>query len=156
MAVSANRLELLQIADAVAREKAIDKSIVIAAMADAIQKAARARYGQETNIRADINPQTGEMKLQRLMEVVEAVDEPARQISVKDARLRNPDAQPGDYIAEQLPPMDFGRIAAQSAKQVIVQKVREAERDLARADPALIMRAADSEVAAATLPAPGR
>ena len=129
MAVSANRLELLQIADAVAREKSIDKSIVIDAMADAIQKAARSRYGQETNIRADINPQTGEMKLQRLMEVAEVVEDPARQLSIKDARTRNPDAQPGDFLAEQLPPMDFGRIAAQSAKQVIVQKVREAERD---------------------------
>jgi transcription termination/antitermination protein NusA len=129
MAVSANRLELLQIADAVAREKSIDKDIVITAMADAIQKAARSRYGQETNIRADINPNTGEMKLQRLLEVVESVEEPARQISLEEARHRNPDAQPGDFIAEQLPPMDFGRIAAQSAKQVIVQKVREAERD---------------------------
>ena len=129
MVVSANRLELLQIADAVAREKSIDKQIVIAAMADAIQKAARARYGQETNIRADINPTTGEMKLQRLMEVVDTVDDFAKQISVKDARERNPDAQSGDFIAELLPPMDFGRIAAQSAKQVIVQKVREAERD---------------------------
>ncbi|MCO5160807.1 MAG: transcription termination factor NusA [Mesorhizobium sp.] len=129
MAVSANRLELLQIADAVAREKSIDKSIVIDAMADAIQKAARSRYGQETNIRADINHSTGEMKLQRLMEVVEQVEDYAKEISLKDARLRNPDAQVGDFIAEQLPPMDFGRIAAQSAKQVIVQKVREAERD---------------------------
>jgi len=129
MAVSANRLELLQIAEAVAREKSIDKSIVLYAMADAIQKAARSRYGQETNIRADINPQSGEMKLQRLMEVVEEVEEPARQISLEFARARNPDAQIGDFIAEQLPPMDFGRIAAQSAKQVIVQKVREAERD---------------------------
>ena len=129
MAVSANRLELLQIADAVAREKAIDKSIVIEAMADAIQKAARSRYGQETNIRADINEHTGEMKLQRLLEVVETIEEPAREIALEDARHRNPDAQVGDFIAEQLPPMDFGRIAAQSAKQVIVQKVREAERD---------------------------
>jgi len=129
MAVSANRLELLQIADAVAREKSIDKRIVIDAMADAIQKAARSRYGQETNIRADINPNTGDMKLQRLMEVVEEVEDYARQISLEDARHRNPDAQVGDFIAEQLPPMDFGRIAAQSAKQVIVQKVREAERD---------------------------
>ncbi len=129
MAVSANRLELLQIADAVAREKSIDKEIVIAAMADAIQKAARSRYGQETNIRADINPQTGEMKLQRLMEVVETVEDYATQIALATARERNPDAQIGDFIAEQLPPMDFGRIAAQSAKQVIVQKVREAERD---------------------------
>ncbi|TWG65995.1 MULTISPECIES: transcription termination factor NusA [unclassified Aminobacter] len=129
MVVSANRLELLQIADAVAREKSIDKKIVIEAMADAIQKAARSRYGQETNIRADINPNTGEMKLQRLLEVVENVEEYAREISLADARLRNPDAQIGDFIAEPLPPMDFGRIAAQSAKQVIVQKVREAERD---------------------------
>ncbi|GGA73301.1 transcription termination/antitermination protein NusA [Nitratireductor aestuarii] len=129
MAISANRLELLQIAEAVAREKSIDKSIVLHAMADAIQKAARSRYGQETNIRADINPQSGEMKLQRLMEVVDVVEEPARQISLDYARTRNPDAQVGDFIAEQLPPMDFGRIAAQSAKQVIVQKVREAERD---------------------------
>ena len=129
MAVSANRLELLQIADAVAREKSIDKRIVIEAMADAIQKAARQRYGQETNIRADINAQTGEMKLQRLMEVVETVEDYGRQIALVDARARNPEAQVGDFIAEQLPPMDFGRIAAQSAKQVIVQKVREAERD---------------------------
>src|SRR5439155_2580018 len=105
MVVSANRLELLQIADAVAREKSIDKQIVIAAMADAIQKAARSRYGQETNIRADINPNTGEMKLQRLMEVVEKVEDYATQIALSTARERNPDAQIGDFIAEQLPPM---------------------------------------------------
>ncbi|GAB4360482.1 MAG: transcription termination factor NusA [Oricola sp.] len=129
MAVSANRLELLQIADAVAREKLIDKDIVISAMADAIQKAAKSRYGQETNIRADINTKTGEIKLQRLLEVSETVEDPATQISIEQARDRNPEAQPGDFIAEQLPPLDFGRIAAQSAKQVIVQKVREAERD---------------------------
>ncbi|WP_152046677.1 transcription termination factor NusA [Aureimonas psammosilenae] len=129
MAVSANRLELLQIADAVAREKSIDREIVIEAMADAIQKAARSRYGQETNIRVDINTRTGEMKLQRLLEVVEDVENPATQIYLDLARDKNPDAEPGDFIAEQLPPMDFGRIAAQSAKQVIVQKVREAERD---------------------------
>ncbi|MBC8129179.1 MAG: S1 RNA-binding domain-containing protein, partial [Rhizobiaceae bacterium] len=129
MAVSANRLELLQIADAVAREKSIDREIVIEAMADAIQKAARSRYGQETNIRVDINTKTGEMKLQRLLEVVEEVEDPNTQIYLDLARDKNPDAEPGDFIAEQLPPMDFGRIAAQSAKQVIVQKVREAERD---------------------------
>ena len=129
MAVSANRLELLQIADAVAREKSIDREIVLAAMADAIQKAARSRYGQETNIRADINPKTGEIRLQRLLEVVETVEDYATQIALELARDRNPDAQLGDFIADPLPPMDFGRIAAQSAKQVIVQKVREAERD---------------------------
>ncbi|MCQ8782378.1 transcription termination factor NusA [Mangrovibrevibacter kandeliae] len=129
MAVSANRLELLQIADAVAREKSIDREIVIGAMADAIQKAARSRYGQDTNIRVDINTKTGEMKLQRLLEVVEDVEDPATQIYLELARDKNPDAEIGDFIAEQLPPMDFGRIAAQSAKQVIVQKVRDAERD---------------------------
>ncbi|MBB5754030.1 transcription termination factor NusA [Prosthecomicrobium pneumaticum] len=129
MAVSANRLELLQIADAVAREKVIDRMIVIQAMEDAIQKAARSRYGSETDVRAEINPKTGEIRLQRLLQVVEAVENPATDILLEDARTKNPAAQIGDYIAEPLPPMDFGRIAAQSAKQVIVQKVREAERD---------------------------
>ena len=129
MAVSANRLELLQIADAVAREKAIDRSIVVEAMEDAIQKAARSRYGLETDVRAEINPKTGEIKLQRLLKVVEEVEEPATDIPLEEARSRNPAAQVGDFISEPLPPMDFGRIAAQSAKQVIVQKVREAERD---------------------------
>src|SRR6266478_5377433 len=129
MAVSANRLELLQIADAVAREKAIDRNIVIAAMEDAIQKAARSRYGSETEVRAEINPKTGEMRLSRLLLVVETVENDSTQISVEDAKRRNPAAQVGDYIAEALPPLDYGRIAAQSAKQVIVQKVREAERD---------------------------
>jgi transcription termination/antitermination protein NusA len=129
MAVSANRLELLQIADAVAREKSIDRGIVIAAMEDAIQKAARSRYGSETEVRAEINPKTGEMRLSRLLLVADLVENDAIHISVEDARRRNPAAQVGDYIAEQLPPLEYGRIAAQSAKQVIVQKVREAERD---------------------------
>src|SRR6201996_7798438 len=129
MAVSANRLELLQIADAVAREKAIDRGIVIAAMEDAIQKAARSRYGSETEVRAEINPKTGEMRLSRLLLVVDEVENDAIHITLEDARRRNPAAQVGDWISEPLPPFDFGRIAAQSAKQVIVQKVREAERD---------------------------
>ena len=129
MAVSANRLELLQIADAVAREKAIDRGIVIAAMEDAIQKAARSRYGSETEVRAEINPKTGEMRLSRLLLVVDQVENDATQIALEDAKKRNPAAQVGDYIAEALPPLEYGRIAAQSAKQVIVQKVREAERD---------------------------
>src|SRR5258708_34788156 len=106
MAVSANRLELLQIADAVAREKAIDRNIVITAMEDAIQKAARSRYGSETDVRAEINARTGEIKLQRLLKVVEAVEEPPTQISLEEARARNPAAQGGDFIAEPLPPMD--------------------------------------------------
>src|SRR6202171_2397633 len=129
MAVSANRLELLQIAEAVAREKSIDKQIVITAMEDAIQKAARSRYGSETEVRAEINPKTGELRLSRLLLGVDTVENEAIQIGVEDARRRNPAAQVGDYIAETLPPLEYGRIGAQSAKQVIVQKVRDAERD---------------------------
>jgi N utilization substance protein A len=129
MAVSANKLELLQIADAVAREKSIDRQIVLASMEDAMQKAARSRYGQETEVRAEINPKTGEVHFSRLLLVVDEIENDATQITVADARKKNPAAQVGDWIAETLPPFDFGRIAAQSAKQVIVQKVREAERD---------------------------
>lgn len=128
-AVSANRLELLQIADAVAREKSIDREVVIEAMAEAIQKAARSRYGAENEIRARINPQTGDIRLVRLLEVVEQVENDAVQIDLKSAQRRNPAAQVGDLIEDELPPVDFGRIAAQTAKQVIVQKVRDAERE---------------------------
>ena len=127
--VSANKLELLQIADAVAREKAIDRKIVLGAMEDAIAKAARSRYGSETEVRAEIDPKSGELHLSRHMLVVDAVENPASQISLEDARRRHPAAQIGDTIADPLPPLEYGRIAAQSAKQVIVQKVREAERD---------------------------
>ena len=129
MAISANRLELLQIADAVAREKSIDRQIVLESMEDAMQKAARSRYGQETEVRAEINPKTGEVRFSRLLLVVEEIENDATQILLPDARKKNPAAQVGDWIAETLPPFDFGRIAAQSAKQVIVQKVRDAERD---------------------------
>jgi N utilization substance protein A len=127
--VSANRLELLQIADAVAREKAIDRQVVIAAMEDAIQKAAKSRYGSENEIKAEVDPKTGEIRLARHLEVVDQVTMEATQISLDEARRRNPAAQIGDFIAEELPPLDFGRVAAQNAKQVIVQKVREAERE---------------------------
>jgi N utilization substance protein A len=127
--VSANKLELLQIADAVAREKAIDRRIVLGAMEDAIAKAARSRYGSETEVRAEIDPKSGELHLSRHMLVVEAVENPAMHISLEEARRRHPAAQIGDTIADPLPPLEYGRIAAQSAKQVIVQKVREAERD---------------------------
>ncbi|QIG96067.1 MULTISPECIES: transcription termination factor NusA [unclassified Bradyrhizobium] len=129
MAVSANKLELLQIADAVAREKSIDRSIVIAAMEDAIAKAARARYGSETDVHAEIDAKKGELRLTRHMLVVEIVENSSNQISLHDAQRANPGAQVGDTIADTLPPLEYGRIAAQSAKQVIVQKVREAERD---------------------------
>jgi len=129
MAVSANRLELLQIADAVAREKSIDKEVVFEAMEEAIQKAARSRYGSENEIRAEINRQTGEIALSRLLEVVEELENPSIHISLADARQRNPDAQVGDFLSESLPPFEYGRISSQTAKQVIVQKVRDAERE---------------------------
>lgn len=129
MSVSANRLELLQIADAVAREKSIDRMIVIEAMEEAIQRAAKARYGADTEVKAEINPKTGELRLWRLLEVVSEVEEYTRQIALQDAIAKNGDAKIGDYVTEPLPPIEFGRIAAQSAKQVIVQKVRDAERD---------------------------
>src|SRR3982750_495743 len=128
-AVSANKIELLQIADAVAREKSIDRGIVIAAMEDAIAKAARARYGSETDVHAEIDPKKGELRLSRHMLVVDQVENASNQISLADAQRANPGAQVGDTIADTLPPLEYGRIAAQSAKQVIVQKVREAERD---------------------------
>ena len=127
--VGANRLELLQIADAVAREKAIDAEIVVEAMEEAIQKAARSKYGMENEIRAEIDRKTGNIGLHRLLEVVEIVENPAAEIPLQEALGRNPDARIGDLISEALPPIDFGRIATQTAKQVIVQKVREAERE---------------------------
>ena len=127
--VAANRTELLQIADAVARDKSIDKSVVLGAMEEAMQRAAKARYGSENEIKVEIDPKTGETYVSRYLHVVELVDNDKIEISLEDARARNPAAQVGDIIAETLPPVDFSRIAAQTAKQVIVQKVRDAERD---------------------------
>jgi N utilization substance protein A len=105
MAVSANRLELLQIADAVAREKAIDRGIVITAMEDAIAKAARSRYGIETDVHAEIDPKTGDLRLTRHMLVVDNVENPSNQITVEEARRRHPAALVGDTMAFRLPPL---------------------------------------------------
>ena len=128
-AASLNRLELLQIADAVAREKLINRDIVLEAMEEAIQKAARAKYGHENDIRAKIHRGTGEISLMRAREVVEEVENEVTQLTVEQARYEKPDAEVGDVLLDKLPPLDLGRIAAQTAKQVIVQKVREAERE---------------------------
>ncbi|HEY5721602.1 MAG TPA: transcription termination factor NusA [Allosphingosinicella sp.] len=128
-AVSANKAELIAIADAVAREKLIDKAIVIEAMEDAIQRAARARYGAENDIRAKLDPVSGDLRLWRVVEVVEEVDDHFKQVSLKDSEKLQPGAQLGDFIVDPLPPIEFGRIAAQAAKQVIFQKVRDAERE---------------------------
>jgi N utilization substance protein A len=127
--VAANRLELLQIADAVARDKSIDKEVVLHAMEEAMQRAAKAHYGSENDIHVEIDAKTGETHVSRYLNVVELVDNDKIEISLEDARARNPAAQVGDIIAETLPPLDFNRVNAQNAKQVIVQKVRDAERE---------------------------
>src|ERR1700742_27283 len=127
--IAANRTELLQIADAVARDKNIEKAVVIAAMEEAMQRAVKAHYGSENDIKVDIDPKTGETHVSRYLNVVEQVENDKTEISLKDALTRNDAAMVGDIIAETLPPVDFSRIAAQAAKQVIVQKVRDAERE---------------------------
>ncbi len=126
---SANRLELLQIADAVAREKLIDPDLVIAAMEESLGKAARSRYGAEYDIRATIDRKTGELTMARCRTVVEEVENQWTELTLADAQEVQPEAVVGSVLSDPLPPMDFGRIAAQSAKQVIMQKVREAERE---------------------------
>ncbi len=127
--ISANRAELIAIANAVATEKMIDKSIVIEAMEEAIQKSARNRYGAENDIRAKLDPRTGDLRLWRVVEVVEVVEDYFKQVDLKQAEKLQPGAAIGDFIVDPLPPVDLGRIDAQSAKQVIFQKVRDAERD---------------------------
>ena len=122
------RPELLQVADTVARDKGIDRDEVLEAMEQAIQKAGRSKYGQEYDIRAEIDRQNGEIRLLRFREVAEPIENEATQIALAAAQHLNPEAEIGDFITDPLPPIDFGRIAAQSAKQVIVQKVRDAER----------------------------
>ena len=115
-AATANKAELLAIADAVAREKLIDKGIVIEAMEDAIQRAARARYGAENDIRAKLDPNTGDLRLWRVLEVVEEVEDHFKQVDVKGAQKLQKDAKLGDFIVDPLPPIEFGRVAAQTGR----------------------------------------
>ncbi|HXZ02051.1 MAG TPA: transcription termination factor NusA [Stellaceae bacterium] len=122
------RPELLQVADTVARDKGIDRDEVLQAMEQAIQKAGRSKYGQEYDIRAEIDRKSGEIRLMRFREVADPVENEATQILLAEAKRLNPEAEVGDFITDPLPPIDFGRIAAQTAKQVIVQRVRDAER----------------------------
>ncbi|MFN7001155.1 MAG: transcription termination/antitermination protein NusA, partial [Elioraea tepidiphila] len=130
MDIAIARPELLQVADAVAREKTIDREEVLEAMEQAIQKAGRAKYGHEKDIRATIDRKTGEVKLSRWTEVVEdgAVENESTQMPISIAQRIRPGITVGEFIVDPLPPIDFGRIAAQTAKQVIVQRVREYER----------------------------
>jgi N utilization substance protein A len=127
--IAANKAELLAIANAVASEKMIDKAIVVEALEEAIQRAARARYGAENDIRAKLDTQTGDLRLWRVVEVVEEVDDYFKQVDLKQAEKLQKGAAVGDFIVDPLPPVDLGRIDAQSAKQVIFQKVRDAERE---------------------------
>ena len=127
------RPELLLVADAVAREKSIDREEVLEAMEQAIQKAGRAKYGHEKDIRATIDRRTGDVRLSRWTEVVDppegtTVENEETQIPVRIARKFKPEINVGEFIVDPLPPIDFGRIAAQTAKQVIVSRVREYER----------------------------
>jgi N utilization substance protein A len=122
------RPELLLVADAVAREKNIDREEVLEAMEQAIQKAGRAKYGHEKDIRATIDRKTGDVRLSRWTEAVETVENEETQIPVHIAQKFQPDIKLGGHLVDPLPPIDFGRIAAQTAKQVIVQRVREYER----------------------------
>ncbi|MDP3418532.1 transcription termination factor NusA [Falsiroseomonas sp.] len=131
MDVAIARPELLLVADAVAREKMIERDEVLEAMEQAIQKAGRAKYGHEKDIRAVIDRKSGEVKLSRWTEVVDAepVENEATQLSLRIAQKIKPGIKTGEFIIDPLPPIDFGRIAAQTAKQVIVQRVREVERN---------------------------
>jgi len=124
-------MEILQVADAVAREKNIDREEVVDAMEEAIQKAARSKYGVENDIRAKISRSNGMISLHRYREVVEddaLIENDSRQICLTPARKIKGDVEVGDFLVDDLPPLDFGRVAAQTAKQVINQKVRESVR----------------------------
>ncbi|GBR49197.1 transcription termination/antitermination protein NusA [Acetobacter pomorum] len=128
MDTSVSRPELLLVADAVSREKGIEREEVLEAMEQAIQKAGRDKYGHEKDIRATIDRKTGDVRLSRWTEVVDEVENEDTQIALSIARKFRPEIQAGEYLIDPLPPIDFGRIAAQTAKQVIVQRVREYER----------------------------
>jgi N utilization substance protein A len=122
-------VELIRIVDAVANEKSIDKELVLTSMEEAIEKAARTRYGQENNIYVSINRANGQIELGRRLKVVENPSNSQNEISLKDAKKIKSDIALDQEILEPLPPVDFGRIAAQAAKQVITTKVRDAERE---------------------------
>ena len=132
-----DKLELLRIVDSVASEKSIDKELVIDSMESAIQKAALTKFGNENNIQVIIDRETGEIKIQKVLDIVEIVEDPSREITLGEAKKidkENNELKIGEKIFEELPQIDFGRIAAQSAKQVISSRVREAEKNRQYAD----------------------
>ena len=124
-----DKLELLRIVEAVANEKSIDKELVIDSMESAIKRAALTKFGNDNNIEVNIDRESGDIQIQKVLEVVETVEDAAREITLEDAKKldKNRELKVGEKIFEELPQIDFGRIAAQSAKQVISSRVREAE-----------------------------
>ena len=126
-----SRVEILQVADAVAREKNMDKEVIIQAIEQAIQKAGRSKYGHEHDIRRHIDRRTGDTELKRYRTVTETalIENEAAQITLDQAKREKPDAKLGDILIDTLPAFDYGRVAAQTAKQVIMQNIREAERE---------------------------
>ena len=128
-----DKLELLRIVDAVANEKSIDKELVIGSMESAIQKAALTKFGNDNNIEVVIDRESGDITIHKVLDIVENIEDPAREITLDDAKKikskNNDELKIGDKIFEELPQVDFGRIAAQSAKQVISTRVREAEKN---------------------------
>ena len=127
--INVGNAEILQIVESVSREKGISKENLFTTMEQAVQVAGRKKYGQEHNIKAEISRKTGEIKLFRILEVVEELESYFTQILLADALIKNPEAKIGDEFYEPLPPIDLGRVSAQNAKQVIVQRVGEAERE---------------------------
>ena len=126
-----DKQELLRIVEAVANEKSIDKELVIGSMESAIQRAALTKFGNDNNIEVEINRESGEIKIQKVLDIVDNVEDSAREISLNEAQKiypKNKNLKVGEKIFEELPQIDFGRIAAQSAKQVISSRVREAEK----------------------------
>ena len=127
-----DKLELLRIVEAVANEKSIDKELVIGSMESAIQKAALTKFGNDNNIEVIIDRDSGDIKIQKVLEIVEKVEDSAREITLEEAQKNFPkteDLKVGGKVFEELPQIDFGRIAAQSAKQVISSRVKEAEKN---------------------------
>ena len=126
-----DKLELLRIVEAVANEKSIDKELVLESMESAIQKAALTKFGNDNSIEVSIDRESGDIKIKKVLEVSETIEDPSKQITLKDAQeiQKNSQLKIGDKIYEELPQIDFGRIAAQSAKQVISARVKEAEKN---------------------------
>lgn len=127
--INVGNTEILQIVESVSREKGISKEHLFSTMEQAVQVAGRKKYGHEHNIKAEISRKNGEIKLFRVLEVVEVLEDHFTQILLEDAIIKNPEAKIGDEVYEPLPPIDLGRVSAQNAKQVIIQRVGEAERE---------------------------